>query len=164
MNNLCLDAPDVAVTEAVGDVFASCAIAPLIIWLIGDLGSGKTTFSRSFIHSLGYGGRVTSPTYTLVEVYDVDAFNVLHLDLYRLDKTRQLLEIGIWEYFDERSICLIEWPENVATGVPDADVKLRFDFFGEGRRIMVEANSGTGVALFEAFEGQWGSNSSIAGV
>lgn len=164
MNGFCCDAPSARVTEEIGAAFATRAATPLVLWLMGDLGSGKTAFGRSFIHSLGYDGRVTSPTYTLLEVYAIGAIQVLHLDFYRLETPRDLLEIGLEEYLDEHSVCLIEWPENIAAGVPDADVKLRFGFAGEGRRIFAEAHSDTGVSLLAAVAGQLARGVSSAGV
>ena len=155
MSGFRFDAPDARTTGEIGAAFASHATAPLVLWLMGELGSGKTAFSRGFIRSLGYDDRVTSPTYTLLEIYEVGGFNVLHLDLYRLGTPRSLLEIGLGEYFDERSVCLIEWPENVAAGVPRADVKLRFAFAGKGRGITAEAHSDTGAALLAAVSDQW---------
>ena len=163
MRDFCCDAPGARITEEVAAAFALHASAPLVLWLMGELGSGKTAFSRGFIHSLGYAGRVTSPTYTLLEVYEIGVFNVLHLDFYRLDKSRDLLETGIGEYLDGHSVCLIEWPENIATGVPGADVKLRFAFAGEGRRIVAEAHSDIGAALLGAVADHWARRVSAAG-
>ena len=134
-------------TETVGGAFAACAAAPLTLWLRGDLGSGKTTFSRGFIQALGYRGRVKSPTYTLLESYAAGGFNVLHLDLYRLGGAHEFEALGARDHLDERSICLIEWPENAARGLPAPDATLRFLFAGEGRHIEAEAGSAAGAAL-----------------
>ncbi len=139
--------PDAGRTEAVGGAFAAAASAPLTLWLRGDLGSGKTTFSRGFIRALGYRGRVKSPTYTLLEVYQVGAFSVLHFDLYRLSGAREFEALGARDYLDECNILLIEWPENAAAGLPAPDVTLSFSFTDAGRHIRAEAGSGAGESL-----------------
>ncbi len=151
LNKLSFEANDAAHTEVVGAAFAAQASAPLSLWLAGDLGSGKTTFSRGFIRALGYRGHVKSPTYTLLETYEAGAFNVLHFDLYRLGGAREFEALGA-DYFDECSICLIEWPENVAgnaSRLPAPDVALRFLFADAGRVIQAEARSDAGAALLE---------------
>ena len=148
MNKLSLEAPDVQHTEAFGAAFAACALPALKLWLTGDLGSGKTTFSRGFIQALGYRGRVKSPTYTLLETYEVDTFKVLHFDLYRLGAAREFEALGA-DYFSEQDVCLIEWPEKAASELPVPDVALCFLFGGCGRRIEAEAGSAAGAKLLK---------------
>ncbi len=91
--------------------FACDLPRPLIIWLEGDLGAGKTTFARGLIQALGYTGRVKSPTYGLLEHYQLETLQVLHMDLYRISDPGELEFLGVEDLLDERTILLIEWPD-----------------------------------------------------
>jgi tRNA threonylcarbamoyladenosine biosynthesis protein TsaE len=82
-----------------------------VVCLSGDLGAGKTVFTRGLARGLGYTGRVTSPTFALMNVYDGGRLTVYHFDLYRLDGEEDLESIGCEEYFDSGGVCVLEWPE-----------------------------------------------------
>ena len=112
----------------------SCHIPmPLVIWLEGDLGAGKTTFARGLIHALGYKGRVKSPTYGLLEHYQLESLQVLHMDLYRISDPGELEFLGVEDLLDDRTILLIEWPDKGGQWLPEPDFIFRFAYAGEGR-------------------------------
>ncbi len=112
----------------------SCHIPlPLVIWLEGDLGAGKTTFARGLIHALGYKGRVKSPTYGLLEHYQLESLQVLHMDLYRISNPGELEFLGVEDLLDDRTILLIEWPDKGGLWLPEPDFIFSFAYAGEGR-------------------------------
>lgn len=132
-NNLILSLPDAAATMALGVRLAAEMRPGMVIWLIGDLGAGKTTLTRGLLQGLGYSGRVKSPTYTLVEIYPFSSFNLYHFDLYRFASPEEWEEAGFRDYFNAESICLVEWPEKGGAVLPSPDLEVRLDFLGEGQ-------------------------------
>jgi tRNA threonylcarbamoyladenosine biosynthesis protein TsaE len=115
-----------------------------VIFLYGNLGAGKTTLTRGFLRGLGYEGRVKSPTYTIVEPYQINQQKVYHFDFYRLQDPEELEFIGIQDYLVPEAISLIEWPEQGAGILPTADLSCYIEPELEGRQIRIEAHSAHG--------------------
>lgn len=113
-------------TQALGAQLAHTVKGGTVIYLAGPLGAGKTTWVRGFLRGLGYQGKVKSPTYTLVEPYHTDQFDLFHFDLYRLNTAEELHGIGIEEYFTPQTVCLIEWPDKGGEYLPQPDLAVDF--------------------------------------
>lgn len=118
-----------------------------VVYLHGDLGAGKTTLARGIIAALGYPGPVKSPTYTLVETYQVGPAAVCHLDLYRLAEPEELEFLGIRDYLGGNVLMLVEWPQRGAGGLPPADLEITLQPCPGGRRLSVAASTPRGEEL-----------------
>jgi tRNA threonylcarbamoyladenosine biosynthesis protein TsaE len=121
----------------------------MVVWLSGDLGAGKTTLTRGLLRAFHYAGRVKSPTFTLVEHYPFSSFNLYHFDLYRFADPEEWEDAGFREYFNDRSICLVEWPEKAADTLPGADLLIRLEMAGEGRLARLKGITEVGKACMQ---------------
>jgi len=123
--------------------------SPMLIMLSGDLGAGKTTISRGLIQGLGYNRPVKSPTYTLVESYELAIGRVLHVDLYRLVDPQELEHLGFADYLEASQLCLIEWPENGLGYLPEPELMIKIKLSEVGRYVTLASSALSGKALIE---------------
>ena len=142
---------DAAATEKLGARLAD-SITPAIVYLRGDLGAGKTTLARGFIHALGYAGKVRSPTYTLVEPYPCERCPVFHMDLYRLADAEELEWLGLRDMLAEPTLLLIEWPERGSGILPPADLTIDIEYSGSARVAHLVGETGAGKQLLSGLE------------
>jgi len=115
-----------------------------VVHIQGELGAGKTTLCRGILRALGVGGAVKSPTFTLVEPYDLGDRQIYHFDLYRLADPSELEYIGIDDYFGERQVCLVEWPGKGEGFLPDCDLEVTLEVAGGGRSAIIQPRSDKG--------------------
>lgn len=135
--------------EALGAAIARCAPGGFTLLLSGQLAAGKTTLARGFVRALGHAGAVKSPTFTLVESYDIADRRIHHFDLYRITDPEELDYIGLDDYFDGSALCLVEWPERGAGSLPVADLELRFSVVPTGRQVDATATTVAGEKLLD---------------
>ncbi len=153
---------DEAATLRAGEVLAK-VVSAAIVFLHGNLGMGKTTLSRGVLQGLGHQGRVKSPTYTLVEPYELSGGRlVYHFDLYRLSDPEELEYLGIRDYFDEESLCLIEWPERGEGVLPQPDIEIELKLEGRGRKLNLKSGTDLGSILIERMNQHWMTGETIS--
>lgn len=141
---------DAAATEALGAALARALTGQaLVVFLRGDLGAGKTTLARGLLQALGHTGAVRSPTYTLMEPYDLAIGRCLHLDLYRMVDAEELEYLGLREEVGQAALLLVEWPEQGGELLPPADLRIDLadEVGGTGRVARLRAESDLARAL-----------------
>jgi tRNA threonylcarbamoyladenosine biosynthesis protein TsaE len=139
------------VGSAIGDALASETSAGAVIWLEGELGAGKTTLVAGILARFGVRGPIRSPTYTLVEPYDIAARTLHHIDLYRLVDPRELEALAVREMLSEGDVLLIEWPSRASAAVPAADLQIEMHYEdGGGRTLQATAYTERGDKLLRA--------------
>lgn len=143
---------DEKATIAFGQSLAKCCPAGLNVYLYGDLGAGKTTLVRGLIQTFLPETKVKSPTYTLVEDYDVSLSennpnslkHIYHFDLYRLGDPEELEYMGGRDYFSEDAVCLVEWPQRGEGWLAEADLEVTIKYQNEGRVVNIVSHSDKG--------------------
>ncbi len=123
----------------------------MIVTLSGELGAGKTTLVRGMLRGLGWNGAVKSPSYALLEHYQISSLYFYHFDFYRFEDPSEWETAGFSDYFRPDAVCVIEWPERIAARLPAVDLSLRLDSAEPGRELRVRASTLAGSACLEAF-------------
>lgn len=139
--------PDADAQQALGSVLADLCPVDCSVHLSGDLGAGKTTLVRGFLRGRGHAGPVRSPTYTLIEPYELPSGAVYHLDLYRLGDPEELEYLGLRDLLGDDLTLLIEWPERGSGWLPAPDLDIHIGHLDEGRDIRIAACSPRGQAI-----------------
>jgi len=130
-------------------IFQDSDLDQLTVFLSGDLGAGKTTFARGFLQDLGHSGRVPSPTYTLIEPYELDPYRVYHIDLYRLADPREVEDLGIADLPEPGTVLLIEWPERAGRRLKVPDLEVVLAVVSGGRDLAISPRTGAGKCLLD---------------
>ena len=144
--------PDEAATESLAHALAPlvCGQGPLgltpggRIHLRGELGAGKTSLARALLRAGGVRGRIKSPSYALLESYNVSNLYFYHFDFYRFSDAHEWRDAGFDELLDAQAVVLIEWPEQAGTRLPPPDLDIRLDYAGTGRHALLTACSDKG--------------------
>jgi len=137
---------DEPATVAFGAKLAEVTQGHGVIFLEGDLGAGKTTLSRGLIRGLGHEGPVKSPTFTVVEPYEIGDIRAFHFDLYRLVDPEELEYLGIRDYFEGDALCLFEWPDKGAGVLPKPDLTITISPQAGGRSLNLSPQGARGEA------------------
>ena len=116
--------------------FSQKLITGDVVFLKGDLGSGKTTFTQMLLKHLAYKKRVKSPTYAIYESYDLPQFTLIHMDLYRLGNPEELYYLAIEEIFDPNNVVIIEWPNKGKGVLPKASKTIGFELVDSHKRML----------------------------
>lgn len=149
-----IDLPSEQACEQVAKRLAACLVSPLVMTFTGEIGAGKTTLIRALLRDLGVTSAIKSPTFSLVESYQINHLQFHHFDLYRVHDESELDYIGFRDYFSDDAVCCIEWPERAARYLESADIGFSLSVKGVGREMQIQALSPTGVAMLSCFFGE----------
>lgn len=141
--------PDAESQTAFGARLAAALPCQFVIYLHGDLGTGKTTLARGILRGLGHQGAARSPTYTLIEPYEIGPRRVYHLDLYRLADPEELEYLGLRDLLSDQALWLVEWPERGAGLLPAADLSIGIEYLSDGRKLTLCPQGEAGEGLIE---------------
>lgn len=147
-----IELPDPDAQVAFGERTGRLLPRRLVVYLEGELGTGKTTLVRGILRGLGHSGPVRSPTYTLIEPYELPAARVYHLDLYRLSDPEELEYLGLRDLSGEDAVLLVEWPERGAGTLPPADLTIRIRYQANGRHLTLDAMTLEARALISSID------------
>jgi len=143
-----LNLPDSDATDQLGRAlagsFPGAGSGAVVMFLHGELGTGKTSCARGLLHGLGVSGNVRSPTYTLLEIYGLPTLTCVHADLYRLRSEGEFADLGMSEYLQASHLILMEWSENGGRLVPPPDIELTLRYAGSGRQAQLAGRSACG--------------------
>jgi len=140
---------DESATLQLGRRLASVIEPGLYIALSGNIGTGKTTLTRGILRGLGYPGTVKSPTYTLVELYNLSGIDLYHFDFYRFNDPQEWVDAGFRDYFAPHNVCLVEWPERAQTVLPVPDIAIMLNEEAGARRARIGAETERGKRCLE---------------
>lgn len=154
---LLLEANSELEQERIGELLSRLAPTRCLIYLTGDLGAGKTTLARGLLRGLGHTGSVKSPTYTLIEPYEIGGRRCYHMDLYRLADPDEIEFLGLRDMLQEDAILLVEWPEQGTGALPEPDLMIRIRYLDAGRELAIDAGTLQGRQLLEKLRQALGS-------
>ncbi|GGI83111.1 tRNA (adenosine(37)-N6)-threonylcarbamoyltransferase complex ATPase subunit type 1 TsaE [Legionella impletisoli] len=149
---LLINLPSEEDTIALAKRCAKILRSPATLTFRGNIGAGKTTFIRAMLKALGICSTIKSPTFSLVETYSLDTFQIHHFDLYRIHDEAELEYIGFRDYFTSQSVCCIEWPEHGTHYLNVVDIEFALMAHGEGRRLSLIAKSPLGIEMLSCLE------------
>lgn len=150
MPDIELEVPEVADMEALGARMAAQLGKTRLIYVHGPLGAGKTTLVRGLLRALGHAGPVKSPTFTLVEPYELRGLRIYHFDLYRLNHPEELEFLGMRDYLHGEGVCVVEWAERAQGVLPAPDIDVMIQATEKGRMVRIAAHTDSGNALLNA--------------
>ncbi|HZS68342.1 MAG TPA: tRNA (adenosine(37)-N6)-threonylcarbamoyltransferase complex ATPase subunit type 1 TsaE [Burkholderiales bacterium] len=139
-----LKLPDAEATGRLGAALAAGMVPGRVLYLSGELGSGKTTLVRGLLRALNVTGPIKSPTYAWVEPYSISSLDLYHFDFYRFADRNAWLSSGLREYFRPDAACIVEWPERAGELLPPPDLAVRLSYDDTGRRAELRSHSAAG--------------------